>query len=149
LRDTGEASEAEPLFRRAIAIGEKTLGLDRPDVAMRYGNPACLLRDARHEAESASLFLRVIAIGEPGHPLTRRYQSHHARLLLDDDTPDGRNGRDGGVSAESLLEAPASARPPQLAPSPLRVSQRAIEVMAMGRSSVMVKQIQAKRLMIG
>jgi hypothetical protein len=40
----GRASEAEPLFHQAIAIGEKVLGL--------------------------------------GHPLTQRYRSHFARLLV-------------------------------------------------------------------
>jgi hypothetical protein len=49
LNKAGHASDAEPLFRRAISIGEKTLGQT--------------------------------------HPLTQRYRSHRARLLLDTGRP--------------------------------------------------------------
>jgi len=37
-------TEAEPLFRRAIEIGEKVLGKDHPNVAVWYNNLAVLLR---------------------------------------------------------------------------------------------------------
>jgi hypothetical protein len=123
------------------------------------------------QAESVSLFMRVIVVGEktlgPGHPLTRRYQSHYARLLLDagrpaeaslSARPHWRHIRPPGnpqpsgwrmthpteeMSAMGVSQLtrssrePAGTRPPQLAPSPLIVSQRAIEVTAMGRSSIM------------
>ena len=37
-------TEAEPLYRRAIEIGEKVLGKDHPDVATSYNNLAMLLQ---------------------------------------------------------------------------------------------------------
>ena len=49
MRDLGQLDKAEPLFLRAIAVGDKALGAE--------------------------------------HPLTRRYQSHYARLLLMTDRP--------------------------------------------------------------
>ena len=45
LQAQGKYAEAEPLFRRAIEIDEKTLGKDHPDVATRYNNLAFLLQD--------------------------------------------------------------------------------------------------------
>ena len=93
-QDTGRYAEAEPLFQRAIAIGEKTLGPDHPDLAIRLNNLAGLYRAPaatqaeplfqraiapRHSlsgtgryAEAEPLFQRAIAIGEktlgPDHP---------------------------------------------------------------------------------
>jgi hypothetical protein len=73
LRDLGHPEKAEPLFRGAIAIGEKILGGDHPDVATRLSNLACLLRDTGRGHEAEPLFHRAIAIGETTlgleHPL--------------------------------------------------------------------------------
>ena len=41
----GKYDEAQPLYRKAIEIGEKTLGKDHPDVATRYNNLADLLQE--------------------------------------------------------------------------------------------------------
>ena len=41
----GRLQEAAPLYERAIAIGEKTLGPEHPDLATRLNNLANLLRD--------------------------------------------------------------------------------------------------------
>ena len=85
LRDLGQRTDAEPLFRRSIEIGEKLVG-DHPDVATRLSNLACLLRDLGQTGEAEGLFRRAIAIGDKtlgaAHPLTQRYRSHYARLLL-------------------------------------------------------------------
>ena len=40
----GKLAEAEPLFQRALALGEKTLGPDHPTVATRLNNLAQLLQ---------------------------------------------------------------------------------------------------------
>ena len=40
----GKYDEAEPLFRRAIDIGEKTLGPEHPNLATGLNNLARLLR---------------------------------------------------------------------------------------------------------
>ena len=45
LRETGRYEEAEPLYRRAIEIGEKVLGAEHPDLATRLNNLALLLGD--------------------------------------------------------------------------------------------------------
>src|SRR5262249_29877370 len=44
LRATNRLSEAEPLFRRALAIDERSHGPDHPDVAIRLNNLAGLLQ---------------------------------------------------------------------------------------------------------
>ena len=44
LMKAGDYASAEPLYRRAVEITEKTLGLDHPDVAMSLNNLAELLR---------------------------------------------------------------------------------------------------------
>jgi hypothetical protein len=40
LRETNRPAEAEPFFRRALAIDEKRDGPDHPDVATRLSNRA-------------------------------------------------------------------------------------------------------------
>ena len=55
-------AEAEPLFRRALAIREKTLGPERPEVAKTLDNYAELLRKTNREAEAAKLEARAKAI---------------------------------------------------------------------------------------
>jgi hypothetical protein len=42
--DQGKYKEAEPLFVRALAIREKALGAEHPDVATVLGNYSSLLR---------------------------------------------------------------------------------------------------------
>ena len=43
-RALGNYAEAEPLYKRAMAIREKALGPDHPDVAMSLENLAVLYR---------------------------------------------------------------------------------------------------------
>ena len=45
LKTKGLYSEAEPLQRRALEIGEKVLGPEHPDVAIHLNNLAQLLQD--------------------------------------------------------------------------------------------------------
>ena len=65
-------AEAEPLYQRAIAIGEKTLGPDHPDLATWLNNLANLYQATGRYAEAEPLYQRAIAIGEktlgPDHP---------------------------------------------------------------------------------
>jgi tetratricopeptide (TPR) repeat protein len=49
-------SEAEPLFQRAIAIGEKTLGPEHPSLAIRLNNLAILYQDTGRYAEAEPLY---------------------------------------------------------------------------------------------
>jgi hypothetical protein len=44
MRATNRLSEAEPLYRRALAIDEKSFGPDHPNVARDLNNLAELLR---------------------------------------------------------------------------------------------------------
>ena len=73
-RAQGKYAEAEPLFRRAIEIGEKTLGKDHPDVAADYNNLALLLVDQGKYAEAEPVYRRAFEIlrsrtrpGAPNH----------------------------------------------------------------------------------
>jgi tetratricopeptide (TPR) repeat protein len=64
--------EAEPLFRRALAIKETNPGPNHPDVARCLNNLASLLRDTNRRSEAEPLFHRALAIDEaslgPNHP---------------------------------------------------------------------------------
>jgi tetratricopeptide (TPR) repeat protein len=64
--------EAEPLYQRAIAIGEKVLGPEHPDLAAWLNNLAELYRATGRYAEAEPLYQRAIAIDEkalgPEHP---------------------------------------------------------------------------------
>ena len=52
----------EPLYKRALAIREKALGPEHPDVAQSLENYAALLRDTGRGAEAVELEARATAI---------------------------------------------------------------------------------------
>src|SRR5262249_3978516 len=75
LRDTGHATEAEPLFRKALAIGEKTLGRDHP-LTQRYASHyARLLVETGRASEGLSFAQSALANHEAAsglnHPRTK------------------------------------------------------------------------------
>ena len=55
-------AEAEPLFRRALAISEKSFGPEHPNVAIVLNNLAQLLRHANRLAEAERLMRRSLVI---------------------------------------------------------------------------------------
>ncbi len=55
--------EAEPLYHRAIAIGEKAYGPECRELATFINNLACLYRAAGRYTEAEPLYRRAIAIG--------------------------------------------------------------------------------------
>ena len=68
----GRYAEAEPLSKRALAISEKALGPEHPDVAVALNNLAAIYRAQGRYAEAEPLYKRALAIGEktlgPEHP---------------------------------------------------------------------------------
>ena len=72
LQTIGNYAAAEPLYRRALAIYEKALGPDHPDVATSLNNLAGLLHDQGNYAAAEPLYRRALAIDEkalgPDHP---------------------------------------------------------------------------------
>jgi tetratricopeptide (TPR) repeat protein len=64
LRRTARYTDAEPLFRRALAIDEKSLGSDHADVAVDLIDLADLLRETHRWAEAEPLYRRALAISE-------------------------------------------------------------------------------------
>src|SRR5262249_1162199 len=78
---------AQPLLERVLAIREKALGPEHPEMAMYMSNLARVLRDSGHANEAEALFRKAIAISEKAlgrnHSDTQRYANHYARLLLE------------------------------------------------------------------
>ncbi len=72
LNNQGQYAAAEPLYRRSLAISEKALGPDHPDVALSLNNLAVLLGDQGQYAAAEPLNRRSLAIREkalgPDHP---------------------------------------------------------------------------------
>ena len=72
LQDKGDYAAAEPLYRRALAIREKALGPDHPNVALSLNNLAVLLWNKGDYAAAEPRHRRALAIREkglgPGHP---------------------------------------------------------------------------------
>jgi CHAT domain-containing protein len=70
--DVGRDAEAEPLFKRALAIMEKAVGLDSVDIAPELNNLAALYQRQQRYAEAEPLFKRALALSEKqlpaGHP---------------------------------------------------------------------------------
>ncbi len=58
----GRYGEAEPLHQRSLAIYEKALGPEHPDVAQSMENYADLLRETGRGAEAAKMEARAKAI---------------------------------------------------------------------------------------
>ena len=58
----GEYSKAEPLYRRSLAIWEKSFGPDHPQVAAGLRNYAMLLRDTGRFEEALELEARAAPI---------------------------------------------------------------------------------------
>ena len=72
LQDTNRLGEAEPLYRRALAIDEASYGPDHPNVARDLNNLASLLHATNRLDEAEPLYRRALAIDEasygPDHP---------------------------------------------------------------------------------
>jgi tetratricopeptide (TPR) repeat protein len=60
--DQGQYAKAEPLYQRALAIREKALGPEHPDVATSLENYAVLLRKMDRSHEATPLESRANAI---------------------------------------------------------------------------------------
>jgi hypothetical protein len=54
--------KAEPLYQRALAIWEKALGPEHPDVATSLENYAALLRKLDRTAEAETMEVRAKAV---------------------------------------------------------------------------------------
>ncbi|MGO9531441.1 MAG: tetratricopeptide repeat protein [Syntrophobacteraceae bacterium] len=78
-------AQAEPLYRRALALHEKSLGQDHPEVAINLGNLATLLSETNRFQEAETLTRRALAIDEkilgPEHPSVGRDLNNLAMLL--------------------------------------------------------------------
>ena len=61
-RSQAKYAEAEPLYKRSLAIWEKALGPEHPNVATPLENYAFLLRKTNREAEAAKMEARAKAI---------------------------------------------------------------------------------------
>jgi tetratricopeptide (TPR) repeat protein len=74
LESKGDLAAAEPLFRQAVAIAEKSLGPNHPDTAGSLNNLASLLESKGDYAAAEPLYGRALAIVEttlgPGDPRT-------------------------------------------------------------------------------
>ncbi len=85
LNNRAEHGEAEPLYRRALAIDEKSFGPDHPTVAIRFNNLALLLSDSNRLAEAEPLYRRALVIDEknfgPEHPNVAIRLNNLAELL--------------------------------------------------------------------
>ncbi len=58
----GRYAEAEPLYKRSLAILEKALGPEHPDVAQSLENYASLLRETKREDKAEEMETRAHAI---------------------------------------------------------------------------------------
>ncbi|MFM7787551.1 MAG: tetratricopeptide repeat protein, partial [Microcystis panniformis] len=84
-KSQGKYAEAEPLFLRSLAITEKQLGKEHPDVATSLNNLASLYHSQGKYAEAESLYQRAIAIcseklGE-NHPNTQTVMMNYLQML--------------------------------------------------------------------
>ena len=85
LEAQGKLDEAEPMYRRALAIDEKALGEDHPDVATSLNNLAYLLQSQHKLDEAEPMHRRALAIKEKAlgedHPEVATLLNNLANLL--------------------------------------------------------------------
>jgi tetratricopeptide (TPR) repeat protein len=60
-KEAGRYADAEPLYKRALAIWEKALGPDHPDVAQSLNNLADLYSAQGRYADAEPLYKRALA----------------------------------------------------------------------------------------
>ncbi len=81
----GKYGEAEPLYKRTLAIFEKALGPEHPHVATNLNNLAELYRAQGKYAEAEPFFKQSLAIREkvlgPEHPRVAASLANYAALL--------------------------------------------------------------------
>jgi tetratricopeptide (TPR) repeat protein len=89
LQDTNRPAEAEPLYRRALAINENSYGRDHPDVAANLHNLAFLLRATNRLSEAEPLVRRAVGIlAQFGratghqHPNFESVRANYAQALI-------------------------------------------------------------------
>jgi CHAT domain-containing protein/Tfp pilus assembly protein PilF len=66
--DVGRDAEAEPLYMRALAIMEKTVGVDSVEIGPELNNLAALYQRQLRYAEAEALFKRALALSEKQLP---------------------------------------------------------------------------------
>ena len=85
LTQAGDYAGAEPLLERALAIDEKALGTDHPEVAATLNNLASLLQAKGDYAGAEALYRRALAIDEKAlgtdHPYVGNALNNLASLL--------------------------------------------------------------------
>ena len=85
----GRYADAEPLYRRSLAIKEKALGPDHPHVATSVSNLAELYRNQGRYVDAEPLFRRSLAIREkslgPDHPDVAASLNNLAALYTNQD----------------------------------------------------------------
>ena len=62
--DQGDYTKAEPLYKRSLAIREKALGSDHPDVAISLNNLAMFYINQGDYAKGRSFYERLLVIKE-------------------------------------------------------------------------------------
>ncbi len=81
----GQYAEAEPLYKRSLAIREKALGPQHPHVATSLNNLADLYRAQGKYAEAEPLYQRALGLVEkalgPEHPHVAQSLENYAALL--------------------------------------------------------------------
>jgi tetratricopeptide (TPR) repeat protein len=84
LKQRAQYAQAEPLYQRALAIDEKTLGPEHPEVATDLSNLAMLYYEQGKYTQAEPLYQRVLAIDEktlgPEHPSTASCLNNLAML---------------------------------------------------------------------
>ena len=63
-RDQSKYDQAEPLYKRALAIREKVLDANHPDLAISLEEYAAMLKAAKRDAEAEPLLKRAKEIRE-------------------------------------------------------------------------------------
>ena len=71
----GQHGKAEPLYQRALAISEKALGPEHPDVATSLNNLAALYDDQGRYGKAEPLYQRALQI------LQKALPSNHPNLV--------------------------------------------------------------------
>jgi tetratricopeptide (TPR) repeat protein len=116
-QDQGKYAEAEPLYKRSLAIREKTFGAENPRVAVSLASLGGLYEEQRRYTEAEPFYKRALAISEktlgPDDPLFATILEHLASVY---------HRQDKYAEAESLYQRALAIAEKRLGPDDPQVA---------------------------
>jgi tetratricopeptide (TPR) repeat protein len=109
--EVGRDAEAEPRFKRALAITERVLGLESVDIAIELNNLAALCQREQRYAEAEPLLKRALALSERSRPANHPAIARALNNLATNYEKPGRHAESEALTGRALAIREAAVGP--------------------------------------